>query len=405
MSEDGNCSRLELESCATTAENNAYLYVYSPVCLLGIIFNVLNLIILCRRSLKLHPSTCSLLVGLAWFDLLCLVLAAPLGFVRCLPYAYTWEKMLRNVYETYIFLPLVNTLATGSVWLTVVISVERFLFVKHWLLARRLCAPNSTPKIILAITLISALGINMPYFFYQTLDENGNIVKTDFGEGFGFYCYMWIRLTFVKFLPIILATAFNILLLVTVRSVQAQVGQMVVMATRQSVAMTTRRSIDDQGRRHGQQLRLVSLVVAISVVFVLCNVLEPFTHSRIYAGMFGECSLNSEAYRILRVVSNILEMFSFAINFVLFCMFSRQFRLACSRLLCCCIQENRVDHFGAVAVPDFSEKPNAERPVQIMEYSESHKAQLSRISEHDAESCSVGDTLATLELPSKKLDT
>ena len=311
MPETDNCSNVESDACSTAAEYSTYLYVYSPVCLLGVVLNVLVLVVLSRRTLKnLHSSTGIFLMGLTWLDLLCLAVAAPLGFVRCLPYTHEWEKPLRSIYDAFLFKPLVNTLATGSVWLTVVISVERFLFVKHWLLAKRLCTAKFAPKLILAINTICAFAINIPYFFYQILDEDGNLVKTEFGDGFGFYCYLSARLVFVKFLPIILATIFNILLLVAVKSARTQVER--------NVAMT----VDDQDRRHGQQMRLVSLVVAISVVFVACNVLEPFIHPGIYGGMFGECALDSDLYRTMRVVVNILEMFSLAINFILLWLFN-----------------------------------------------------------------------------------
>ncbi len=370
MHETDNCSNLESDGCSTVAEYSAYLYVYSPVCLLGVILNALVLVVLDRGTVKnLHASTGIFLMGLAWLDLLCLALSAPLGFVRCLPYTHEWEKPMRSIYEAFLFKPLANTLSTGSVWLTVIISVERLLFVKHWLLAKRLCVQNFAPKLILAIITICAFGISVPYFFYQILDEDGNLVKTEFGDSFGFYCYLWARLVFVKFLPIILATIFNILLLVAVKSARTQVERNVVM------------TVDEQGRRHGQQMRLVSLVVAISAVFVACNVLEPFFHPGIYGGMFGECALDSDLYRIMRVVTNILEMFSLAINFVLLWLFNNHFRMAAKQILCCCCLHNRVDPTEARVASAFPECVDREERTKIDEYDQKDRHETNGICE------------------------
>lgn len=116
----------------------------------------------------------------------------------------------------------------------------------------------------------------------------------------------------------------------------------------QAAAATTERA----RRRRRQEHLVTAMLVSISTTFVVCHCTEPFIHANVYAAFGGPCSIYEPEYNVRRVVVNILEMFSYAINFVFFCIFERQFRAALralfdrpinglSSLLCTCNRPNQ----------------------------------------------------------------
>ena len=326
---EDNCSHTDPDACSSEFEYIVYLYVHAPICIAGICLNILNLLVLSRKEYKLHPSTCTLLFGLAWLDLLTLLSATPLGFVRCLPFKHDWEQYVFNLLENYIVLPFINTFATASVWLTVVLSIERYLFVKHSHAARKLCANAAvTPRAFIVGVSVGALAINFPFFFDKTLDEDGNIVSSEFGQSAGYHGFVWLRLVLCKLLPIVAATCFNLLLVVGVSV--ARMKHKNNPGARATFAGSLRY------RRQRQQLKLSTMMIGVSSVFIICHILEPFLPATIYSSLFGHCALHRAPYKIMRLVTNVAEQFSFASNFVFYCAFNKRFRLALRQLLCYC---------------------------------------------------------------------
>ena len=68
----------------------------------------------------------TLLRGLATSDIMVCLLVFPIAFCRCIDTDQLWRKYFKTYYEVYVYLPLANTFATSSLWLVVVVSVERY---------------------------------------------------------------------------------------------------------------------------------------------------------------------------------------------------------------------------------------------------------------------------------------
>ena len=81
-------------------------------------------------------------------------------------------------------------------------------------------------------------------------------------------------------------------------------------------------------------MRATAMVVSISVVYVLCHFIEPFSHTGIYSSIFGKCKVYSKNHRILLVTTNITELFSYASNFYFYCIFNKQFRGVLRSIFC-----------------------------------------------------------------------
>ena len=236
----------------------------------------------------------------------------PKGIARCVSARYHWEYSIRQVYEVFIFLPLGNAFATASVWTTVSLSVERYITVKHHILSHRVWSVKRTRLCVILIFVLAVL-INIPNFWYRTTNFGERYPSvSDFGMSRGFYIFLWIRITLLKGLPFILILVFNALLVKAVREVNRRRRSMVFPLT-------------SDNRRQHLQVRITAMMIAISVVFLLCHAMEPFVHAPVYAAIHGECRLGTKAYVVQRAVANTLEVFSFSSNFFFYCIFHKQF--------------------------------------------------------------------------------
>ena len=121
-----NCTSNRTRVCyQDSGEYVGYVYALTPLCVVGTILNLFNLVVFRSKSFRVKSCTVNFLVALAVSDLICLVIATPMGAVRCLDVVFLeWGYAARQIYET-VFLPLLNTFAAASVWLTMAISIER----------------------------------------------------------------------------------------------------------------------------------------------------------------------------------------------------------------------------------------------------------------------------------------
>ena len=111
---------------------------------LGVIGNVLNLIILLQKEFR-NQVFYNLLAALACFDIVFVVsFSASVGYqsLACNPF---------NLLIRYVTYPILNLGLTGSVYMTIAISVERYIGV---------CHPNSrfernSKTYILSVVIIS----------------------------------------------------------------------------------------------------------------------------------------------------------------------------------------------------------------------------------------------------------
>ena len=322
-----NCTDTSSGSCSTQAEFIIYIYVFTVVAFLGIILNILNLSVFCRRTGRMNRTTSNYLMSLAVFDLSFLIAAAMAGVSRCVEPREQWQKYAKSYYEVFIYIPFANTFASASVYLTVVISIERYLSIKLPFVKRRLCK-EWMPVLCIVMCFVVAVGMNMPYFFYKFVDKDGNIVRTEFGNQ-GFEDYGWARLALNKIIPIIIVVIFNSLLVATVA---------------EGLKRTKMLTDTAQARRRHEQSRLTIMMVSISAVFIVCHSVEPLTTQELYTAMFGPCSIYTTTYKALTVVTNTLETFSFASNFIFYCAFNSDIVKILKQNLCC--RSGQVGHIS-----------------------------------------------------------
>ena len=78
-------------------------------------------------------------------------------------------------------------------------------------------------------------------------------------------------------------------------------------------------------KRIQAQNKTTLMLLTISSVFVLCNLLEPFSYVNIYTAIFGKCSDETTQFEIFRMFASILQSMTYASNFLSYCLFYNLF--------------------------------------------------------------------------------
>ncbi len=258
-------------------------------------------------------------------DMMSSIMLVPIGFLRCLHPTTDGEKLFWNVYEVVLFLPLANTFITSSIWITLVISVERCVFIQVFAGARDVFSPKRTRIIVLTIFMVSTI-FNLPFFFQYDLNKTmasnkTEPIRTDFSQSVYFNVWSWIRLALVKYIPITIVTISNAVL---IRATWLSMSKTRLMQTTYSLQ-----------RRTQKQTKMTKMLLSISTVFIVCHALEPFIQPEVYQTMVGECSHYSSDYHILLLAVTLAEAVSFASNFVSYCTFNKCFTITLKRMLRC----------------------------------------------------------------------
>ena len=316
-----NCTN-SVESCVyQSAEYYGYLYAFTPIALIGIVFNCFNLMVLARTSFKGCYSTFTFLRAMAVADLLCLVLVSPIGIIRCGQLKQDWQHYTRQAYEIYVYIPIANSFACASVWLTMTVAIERYITITQMGLAKQLCTKFYARWIIFFI-YVSAIAINFPYHFYRVVSDTDCREYTDFAASVGFEVFSWLRTCLVKYIPILIVSIFNILMLVAVCRLNKKRRTMIFPES----------SIQ---RRQQLQTKCTAMLLSITITFVFCHIMEPFIHTTVYTTLFGYCSIYTMTYRTIAMLVNLFETFSYAINFIFYCVFNKEFARRMKEFLKC----------------------------------------------------------------------
>lgn len=292
-----------------------YSHLGPIVCAFGMITNILNLAVLTSNQLPESPYT--YLIGLATTDFTALLLSFMYMVFSMESGAYVWK-----FYDAYIFIGVVNVCTTASIWITVQLTVERFLFVRHPLWAKDTC-DRASAKVKIFMTLLVSAVFNIPRFlnFYPDYHKSSGrwiLASTEFRNSTVYYVLLWAHSIFVLFLPLIILSAANIYLVFAVH----QAGQQ-----RQKLQIRNNREAAWQR----EQRRLTITLISIVFLFIICIIPSAFSDRPIAYAVFGGNKSQAEFvassfYYSLQYIANFLVWLELSLNFVLYCAFNEKFR-------------------------------------------------------------------------------
>lgn len=284
------------------------------VCIFGMLTNVINLIVLTQNQLPESPYTS--LTGLACTDFTALMLSFIYMQFSKDTHTYEWR-----FFDAYIFIGLVNVCTTSSVWITVQLTVERFLFVRHPLWAKDTC-DRASAKVKVLMTVAAGALFNIPRFlvFKPKMLSNGlwTLDSTEFRHGKAFFIINWVYSVCIHFLPLVILSCANIYLVYAVH----QAGQQ-----RQKLHIRNNREAAWQR----EQRRLTITLISIVFLFIVCIIPSAFSDFPIAYALFGgdktEAQFKSSSFYLsLQYIANFLVWLELSLNFVLYCAFNEKFR-------------------------------------------------------------------------------
>ena len=260
----------EEESMLAVEAGSTVVYgaVLPVICTFGIVGILLTLVVLSRKSMR--TSTNCYLMALSVADLTFLVLLASL-FVH----GAAHESSAFRIYAVYAAV-MTNVTLMASIWLTVLLAVERYVAICRPFLATRIC----TVRIAMtAIGVVFALAVasRLPNFWeYQVkwyrdpADNNRSVADVEptelaFNDVY-VRVYPWlVDVTLASVVPFVALLVLNVSL---IREVHRSTRYLQHHTT--SVSTTAQR----------EELQISVMLISIVVVFFICQV---FMHVHYHA--------------------------------------------------------------------------------------------------------------------------
>lgn len=290
--------------------------VLNLVGIIGILGNILSMVILSRPQMR--SSINYLLIGLARCDTVLIITSMLLfGFRSIYPYSgylfyynyYVYPQVAR-----YVF-PLATAAQTASIYLTLMVSLERYVAVCHPLHARALCTYGRSKFYVIfcivfallynAIKLweIRVVAYDSPVHGLIFCVTSTNLRKnTKYITIYIHWCYLIVN----YFIPFIGLSIFNILIYNQVRKANKE---------RQRLSRTEKREIG-----------LATMLMCVVIVFFLFNLLALYVNIR---EAFYE-----DIQEDLIVLSNLLVTLNSSVNFVIYVIFGEKFKRIFLLLFC-----------------------------------------------------------------------
>ncbi len=302
----------------------------------GMFSNVLAFMVLSR------PTNCvmfHLLRSLACADFFFLVgIFLSQILINLFPVVGIMENVyLYNGYLIKYVSPVVLIFQTTSIWLTVVISIERYLAVCQPLLAHRIC---TVQKVNLGVILvfIMAASVNIPRFFERQVvrdSDNATFISTDVVRITDNNIYRYIYCSAVYFLflfliPMVIMALFTAKLIMKIRRANMDWENFTRRPRRSSMTHKNLIAL----RKNESTITRISLLII--VIFIVCG-----TPDLVVKTMVTIWNIKDNIWIVsMTAVSNMLLVLNSACNFVVYCLVGRKFRNALVQSIqCACVKE------------------------------------------------------------------
>ena len=343
-------------------EHVVYLYFMSPLCLIGLILNVINLIIFSDRSFK--NLTFKYLRLIAFVDCITCTLVSIYCITNYTRPRTLNDKYFRIWYLVNVYFPLANITAACNVLLTITVTIERLVSVRWPMSKQRLFSSNNVLLTLIICFLFPILANSVNFLAYKVGDCN-NLDLTILATTKAYKYFGICKEILLRFIPICILIFSNCLLLSTVHVANKKFKPKTkVLQTEISLQPTTNGndtkpinkyisesqsqtdtllsiSRDDSTfngqprkssalltsknkmhiRKQQQERQLTIMLVWISTLYLCGQIPMLFAYPNF---VFKDTSKPS--YKYYALVVNILELTTYLANFFIYIRFTTQFQ-------------------------------------------------------------------------------
>ncbi|XP_071057698.1 G-protein coupled receptor dmsr-1-like [Onthophagus taurus] len=330
-------------------EIHGYLSVL--VCIFGSVANILNICILTTREMRWPTNF--ILTGIAVADLFVMLVYIPFAshqYLNSKPthhsdnYSYSWVVYLKFYASFSLIFHFI------SCCLTVILAVWRYIAINHPQNNKLWYAVNNVKSTLYAILFIYVICpvICIPVYLAQNIKSNRRYVdnnsiilnKKYLGGDYNItvytidisgdfvYATFWVYTVVIKLVPCVLLTILSMRLISALMDTKKRRRELInnsgVPLKDQSV-LKQRRHIE----KELQTDRTTRMLVAVLLLFLITEL--PQAILGLFCILMGKDFLN-QCYIPLGDVIDMLALVNSAINFILYCSMSRQFRSAFGEL-------------------------------------------------------------------------
>ncbi|KAJ8889814.1 hypothetical protein PR048_009318 [Dryococelus australis] len=341
-----------------------HVYVSLLVCVFGSVANTLNIAVLTRREMS--SPTNAILTGLAVADLLVMLEYVPFAGYTLLPY----EQRLSYGWAIFVLFHsnFTQVCHTVAIWLTVILAVWRYVAVAHPQRNRELCGMRTTVRAIASAYLVCpclctplylAFDVNsrrsvLPGGRNVTLYHVGLSALGDarvFGDVSLQKVNFWVYSVVIKIIPCVTLTVLSlrlVLALVETKKRRRNLQASKTPGKKKKVVVEKEKQTD----------RTTRMLLAVLLLFLITEF--PQGILGLLSMFLGERFFSS-CYARLGDLMDILALINSAINFILYCSMSRQFRTTFAQLF----WPRLLDRWAAVPQGDGHDNGAATQVTQV----------------------------------------
>uniref|UniRef100_A0A8D8VW65 Sex peptide receptor n=2 Tax=Cacopsylla melanoneura TaxID=428564 RepID=A0A8D8VW65_9HEMI len=302
------------------------------VCTFGIVANLLNIVVLTNKELSATPIN-RILTGLAVTDLLVMLEYVPFSI-----YMY-FVHVRSKLYFTYtgslfilIHMHFSQLLHTISIFQTLTLAICRHVAIRFPHKCSASCSESSCYISVLVAYILPILICAPSYFVFSIQQvhiwEDGKLQSlyqlhlsklAKENNGFIFSLHFWMYSVCIKLLPCLVLSVISYYLIGALRQ-----------ASKRKHELKSKSAAPCQQSKVEQRLdRTAHMLVAVLLLFLITEF--PQGILALLSGILGRCFFES-CYQPYGEIMDILALLNGAINFILYCSMSRQFRVTFGQL-------------------------------------------------------------------------
>jgi hypothetical protein len=329
------------DDCTLLAKLTINTIIAGGVCFLGLAGNAFSYVVL-RRD-KQTPVASFLLQSLAVMDSFFLGLwfihfsvNDIFEYARLDQYSFKYWIYIRLYSYPFLFIG-----QTATIWCTVLIALTRYIAICVPYRASQLCNLYQVHKYVAILCGFSVL-YNVPRFFDTSVvhvTRNGTekyfFALADLGQSW-LYRLLYLDIAYYIFsfgLPLLILAVLNTRLTIAYRRVQKRRRHLRGggRGGETNTSGSTTITISSSKSQHHADPNITLVMIIVVLVFMLCNLPARVVQM---VSQYQEQACLSPGF-IVREFATVLEVLNSSVNFIIYCVFRKQFRDILCRILGC----------------------------------------------------------------------
>ncbi|XP_062571172.1 sex peptide receptor-like [Saccostrea cucullata] len=290
---------------------------------LAVIILITNTVVIAVfKRQKTYGASQAGLVGVAVSDSLTMLFPAPFYFVEYgLQYQIPCEFISMKNWIS-LFMPTITH--TASIWLTLLLATQRYMYVCHPFTARKVCTLRNTTIVIIS-TYVLAVLVHLSQFIVSKVQFSGRFCVFNYSEDIDVIAYLisylFIRIILIQFVPCISLILLNAKMICGLRNI-------------------TNKKIELNGNSENssstvKENRRVTIMIVCMAAITLLVELPVGIIQCLYVDMYlSHATYDLHDLQISERVVNLMIIFSYPLNFLLFCSMSSEFKQTLKDMCC-----------------------------------------------------------------------